>query len=83
MAYGTDSTNKGFIAYNANIRDNVTGIQAFVRVDIFPDGTTGIYPTEADRDAMYQTLLTQIAAIPNVSVVSAVKRGECTTPVTP
>lgn len=81
MSYGTPN-NDGFITYNTTITNTVVGIQASVRVDIFPDGT-GVYPTEDERDALFQALLTQIAAIPNVAVVSAVKRGECNTSVTP
>lgn len=82
MGYGTESHDAGFVTYTAIITHSTTGIQASVAVNIFPD-ETGKYPTEAKRDTLFQAFLTQIAAMPNVTVNSAVKRGTFNTPVTP
>lgn len=82
MAYGSETHDAAFVSYEAKITHTPTGIQASVRVDIFPDGT-GVYPTEAKRDTLFQAFLTQIATMPNTTVNSAIKRGGFTTPVTP
>lgn len=82
MAYGAEIHDTGFITYSANITHTTTGIQATMSVVMSPD-QTGVYPTEAKRDSLFQAFLTQIAAMPNVTVNGASKSGSFRTSVTP
>lgn len=82
MSYGIETHDGNFITYDATVTHTPTGIQASIRLDIFPDGA-GVYPAEAKRDALFQAFLSQVAAMPNTNVVSAAKRGMFKTPVTP
>lgn len=82
MAYGTEAHDNGYITYTANITHTVTTIKATVSVVIMPD-QNNVYPTETKRDSLFQAFLTQIAAMPNVTVNSATKNGTFSTPVTP
>lgn len=82
MAYGAETHDPGYITYTANITHSTTGIQATVSLAIMPDAN-GIFPTEAKRDQLFQGFLNQVAAMPNVTVNSAEKRGGYIATVTP
>lgn len=79
MAYSAES-HTNVLPYDATISLS-SGTNLEFTVDLYnPDGSP---LTEDDRDAVFQTFLTNVAGIAGVTVVSATKRGQYAATVTP
>jgi hypothetical protein len=80
MPYGTEA-HTGFLRYEVVLNHTPSGNSLNITVEPFrTDGTT---PTEAARDQMFQAFLNKLNELANVTIVSAAKKGDFSTPVTP
>jgi len=84
MAYGTEE-HDGHPAYEVVLEDPESHIRA--RIVVMPDFGSVIEGGPADdenvRDALFQQVLTAMATLGVMTVVSATKRGSFVTSVTP
>lgn len=80
MAYSADVDN-GYRYYQIEFTHTPTNVQVVCQIkDIFP--APGI-PTPAQRDAVFQALVTKIAELPGVVIDSATRDKHFTATVTP
>ena len=81
MAYSLES-HSGFVAYDLVMQHTSTGIKANITVNMLPNDE-GIYPSEAQRDSLFQGFLTRLNGMAGATVISASKTGSFQANVTP
>lgn len=84
MAFGVEE-HTGFPAYEVVLEDPASGVKALVTVSpMYESFMPSDAPVdEAHRDALFQVVLTAMANLGVMSIVSATKRGSFAVPVTP
>ena len=82
MTYGTETHSIDLIGYHAHLTHVPSGIKVIVTMD-FEQNSDGSFPSEANRDALFQAFLSTMASMANVSFTSAEKRGAFVASVTP
>lgn len=80
MPYGPE-VHTGSMDYEVILEHTPSANRLMISVDPFRvDGTT---PTEAARDQLFQAFLNKLNEIPNTAIISAMKKGNFSAPVTP
>lgn len=78
MPYGVETHRPGS-SYSVSMTHVATGYTTQIWVSFDPTQAS----TEAQRDALFQSFLTRISGMNGMTVESAAKTGNYTTPVTP